>query len=63
MSRVLIAAGALLGLLGLVWIGQGLGYLPGSFMTGRPEWARNGALMLLIGAGMVVLGLRRRSRL
>lgn len=48
-------------LLGLVWIGQGVGLVPGSFMTGRVEWAVIGSL-LCAGA---VLGLwwttRRRT--
>lgn len=32
-------------LLGLVWIGQGVGLVRGSFMTGRPEWAIIGAVL------------------
>ncbi len=32
-------------LLGIVWIGQGVGLVRGSFMTGRPEWAIIGAIL------------------
>ena len=34
MRRVLVFSGALLALLGSVWMLQGLNVLPGSFMTG-----------------------------
>ena len=53
--------GALLGLVGLLWIGQGLGYIGGSFMTGQPEWVRNGAIASLAGLAALYLGFRRRS--
>lgn len=39
--------------MGLVFTGQGLGYIPGSFMTGRTEWEAIGATM----AAIAVLGL------
>jgi hypothetical protein len=45
---------------GGVWIGQGLGYIPGSFMTGDPFWAVAGALFALGGAGIIALELRHR---
>jgi hypothetical protein len=42
---------------GVVWLGQGVGLIPGSFMTGRAGWA-------VAGAGMLGLSylLWRRSR-
>jgi len=42
----------LLMLAGVIWILQGVNILPGSFMTGDPQWAINGAMTALIGAGM-----------
>ena len=33
-----VLGGVLLLLLGAVWIGQGLGYIKGSFMTGAMQW-------------------------
>ena len=48
-------------LAGAVFAGQGLGYIPGSSMTGDIKW-------FWIGLGMIVVGLvlgvvsRRRSR-
>lgn len=41
---------ALLALVGLVWIGQGLGFIKGSFMTGQMRW-------FWIGLGCLVVGL------
>ena len=37
---------------GLVWIGQGTGLVPGSFMSGDSFWAFMGALC--VGAGLFV---------
>ena len=34
----------MLDLAGAVWILQGIGVLPGSFMTGQVEWAIYGAI-------------------
>jgi hypothetical protein len=46
--------GALLFLAGVVWIGQGLGWITGSFMTGSTFWAVTGAVCVV--AGLVLLG-------
>lgn len=40
----------LLFLAGWVWIFQGVGILPGSYMSGDPQWAVNGAVTALVGA-------------
>ena len=42
---------------GCIWLGQGLGLIGGSFMTGDPLWGIVGAA-LLVGA-IVVAGKRR----
>jgi len=42
----------LLILSGFVWILQGFNILPGSFMTGNPQWAINGAITAAVGAGL-----------
>jgi hypothetical protein len=44
---------------GGIWILQGVNILPGSFMTGDPQWAINGAITAFIGAG-VFLFLNRK---
>lgn len=41
-------AAILLALVGVVFFGQGIGLIPGSFMTGRPLWA-------VIGLGCLAL--------
>ena len=48
-------------LVGLLWIGQGLGYLPGSFMTGASEWFWIGLVVAVVGVVLLVRGLRRPS--
>jgi hypothetical protein len=57
-SRLVIAA--VLGLLGLVWLGQGLGFIPGSFMSGSQFWATVGTVLLVVAAAVVILEARRR---
>ncbi|MHB8958149.1 MAG: hypothetical protein ACYDAN_00795 [Candidatus Limnocylindrales bacterium] len=56
-SRLLVAV--IVGLLGLVWLGQGLGYIGGSFMTGSQFWATIGTLLLVVAVAIVVLEARR----
>ena len=53
-------AGAICILMGGVWILQGINVLPGSFMTGQTKWAVYGALLLLVGIGLLVGSRRRR---
>ena len=49
MRSGLVVLGVLVLLVGLVWVGQGLGYIKGSFMTGDMKW-------FWIGIGMIVTG-------
>ena len=44
---------------GLVWIGQGLGYIPGSVMTGDRTWFNIGLIVALVGVVVLALGIRR----
>jgi uncharacterized membrane protein YeaQ/YmgE (transglycosylase-associated protein family) len=44
----LTALAILCGLVGAVWILQGIGVSPGSFMTGQVVWAAIGAVLLLV---------------
>lgn len=52
--------GGLLILGGGVWFLQGINVLPGSFMTGDPQWAINGAISIIIGIGLIVFGRSRK---
>lgn len=54
-----ILFGVLLLLLGGVWIGQGLGYIRGSFMTGQMQWFWIGLACAIIGAGLLAISLRK----
>jgi hypothetical protein len=48
----------LLILMGIVWFLQGVDILPGSFMTGRTEWAVYGGVAAFVGIGLRMLALR-----
>ena len=37
-------------LIGIVWIGQGVGLIRGSFMTGHIEWSVIGAIVAAVAA-------------
>jgi hypothetical protein len=56
----LLVLAVVLLLIGLVWMGQGLGYVKGSFMTGQMLWFWIG-LACVIGSG-VLAGVRRSLR-
>ena len=64
--RILIMVIAVLAILmGLLWIGQGLGIImwpASSFMLADRQWAYNGAILAAVGLLVVVL-LRRSGRL
>jgi F0F1-type ATP synthase assembly protein I len=59
-SRLFIAL--LAALVGGVWLGQGLGYIGGSFMTGSAFWAVVGVALLALAAVIVLAEVRRRPR-
>jgi hypothetical protein len=52
--------GILLILAGVVWFLQGINVLPGSFMTGNPQWAVNGGIAVIIALGLLFWANRRR---
>ncbi len=60
-NSLLIAAGALITIAGVVWALQGLGYIGGSVMSGVTFWAVAGPLVALAGLTMAAVGVRRRS--
>ena len=55
----LTIAGILLILVGTIWFFQGIGVIPGSFMTGQNFWAVAGALSVF--AGIAALRSSRRK--
>ena len=58
---LLVGAGSLIILVGVVFALQGVGVIGGSFMSGTTTWAIAGPLIALVGLALVILGLRRRS--
>ncbi|MET0627501.1 MAG: hypothetical protein ABW033_03480 [Acidimicrobiia bacterium] len=62
-ARVIrLVIGVLLVLVGVVWVGQGVGIIEGSFMTGEAVWAVIGAVCLALGAMLLVTTLRASTR-
>jgi hypothetical protein len=59
-SSLLIGAGALITVVGIVFALQGLGYIGGSVMSGVTFWAIAGPLIALAGIAMAVFGVRSR---
>jgi hypothetical protein len=57
----LAIVGLLVLLAGAVFAGQGLGYIPGSFMTGDIHWFWIGAGMILVGLALGVVSWRLRT--
>ena len=49
-------------LAGGIWFLQGINVLPGSFMTGNPQWAINGGIMIVVGAGILWWANRPRKK-
>ena len=57
---VLGALGALISLTGLIWTLQGLGVIPGSFMTGDRTWFYVGLICQAAGSFAMILAVRVR---
>ncbi len=60
MLRMIIAV--LLALVGLVWIGQGVGVIGGSAMSGQSIWAIIGAVLVVAAAWLGWSGMRASGR-
>ena len=57
---LLVGAGSLIIVTGVVFTLQGVGVIGGSFMSGTTTWAILGPLIALAGLALVIAGLRRR---
>ena len=62
MRYVLLIAGGLMIIMGGIWLLQGIGILPGSFMTGQMFWAVMGAAFLAVGGLVILAGFRLNGR-
>ena len=60
MKLLLNIVGGVIFLGGLVFFLQGINVLPGSYMTGDPQWAVNGAVMMAVALGLFFFANRRK---
>ena len=60
MKTALKVISVLVFLAGGVWFLQGINVLPGSFMTGNPQWVINGAIAMVIGGGLFWFAIRKK---
>lgn len=47
-------------LAGLIFFLQGINIIPGSYMTGDPQWAINGAITMAMAIGLFLWANRRQ---
>ena len=59
--NVLGGLGALLVVIGAIWVLQGFNVLPGMGMSGHTEWATRGGIACAIGAVLVLIATRGSS--
>lgn len=60
---VIVALGVVMTLMGLLWIGQGLGYIhwpASSFMLDQRPWADRGAAVAVLGLLLILVARRMR---
>ncbi len=63
LRAILLALGIVMALLGLLWIGQGLGYVhwpKSSFMLDQRPWADRGAALAVLGLLLILVARRLR---
>ena len=60
MKFVVLFIGGLLMLAGGIWFLQGINILPGSFMTGNPQWAINGGIAFVAGIALFWYASRKK---
>ena len=60
MKLLLNVLAILIFLPGLVFFLQGINVLPGSFMTGNPQWAVNGGIMMALALALFLFANRRK---
>lgn len=58
---VLFALSGVFLVVGLIWLGQGVGLIGGSFMTGEAVWAVVGGICIAVGTFLVRVGFRWRQ--
>lgn len=59
LRAILIVLGSIALVAGAVFAGQGIGVIPGSFMTGDRTWLIVGLIMAFIGVALILFGTNR----
>ena len=62
MKTLLLILGTAALLMGLLWIGQGTGVIQwpaSSFMLDQRPWALRGAILAVVGLGLIIVSRRR----
>jgi hypothetical protein len=62
MRTLSLVIGGIAILAGAVWILQGSGVLPGSFMTGQRMWLIIGVIVGIVGLALAYNGIRRPAK-
>ena len=62
MRTLSLVVGGIAILAGAVWILQGSGVLPGSFMTGQRMWLIVGIIVGIVGLALAYNGIRRPAK-
>ena len=62
MKILMLIAGVVLALLGILWFLQGINLLGGSVMSGQTLWAVIGPIVAIVGLGLVAASRRRGLR-
>ncbi len=63
MKNVKLIAGLIIAAMGLLWMGQGAGYInwpQSSFMLQQTQWIYYGGATFIAGLALVLLALKRR---
>ncbi|UZK69872.1 hypothetical protein OKW76_02080 [Sphingomonas sp. S1-29] len=61
--RILMIVGVAMALMGMLWIGQGLGIVrwpASSFMVDQRPWVLNGSILAVLGLVLVLIARRMR---
>lgn len=59
MNKTMVGVGIAMVVVGLIWTGQGLGYIEGSFMSGVSLWAMIGPAVAGVGVLVAIRGWRQ----
>jgi hypothetical protein len=61
MKTALTVLGVLMMIAGVIWVGQGLGLVPGGFMYENPTWIYIGAATAVVGAAIIFFARCRKA--